>query len=90
MQMLCKTFLMSEEFEDPHGHYTLEKGLLHCLKIHFKLRKSDSLPFWNTIVRSFVLPKIGTLCDSPFKYKLLTTNISSVKYVERYSLQLQT
>ena len=95
MQMLCKTFLMSEEFEDPHGHYTLEKGLLHCfsrsiLKIHFKLRKSDSLPFWNKIVRSFVLPYIGTLCDSPFKYKWLTKNISSVKYVERYSLQLQT
>ena len=29
MQTLCKSFLMSEEFEDPHGHYTLEKGLLH-------------------------------------------------------------
>ena len=29
MQMLCKSFLMSEEFEGPHGHYTLEKGLLH-------------------------------------------------------------
>ena len=29
MQMLCKKFLMSEEFEGPHGRYTLEKGLLH-------------------------------------------------------------
>ena len=29
MQMLYKSFLMSEEFEGPHGHYTLEKGLLH-------------------------------------------------------------
>ena len=29
MQTLCKSFLMSEEFEDPHGHYTLEIGLLH-------------------------------------------------------------
>ena len=38
MQTLCKSFLMSEEFEDPHGHYTLEKGLLHvkfCLKMFF-------------------------------------------------------
>ena len=38
-----------------------------------------------------VLPYIGTLCKSPFKrYKWLTKNIFSVKYVERYSLQLQT
>ena len=29
MQMLYKSYLMSEEFEGPHGHYTLEKGLLH-------------------------------------------------------------
>ena len=29
MKMLYKNFLMSEEFEGPHGHYTLEKGLLH-------------------------------------------------------------
>ena len=26
---IVKSFLMSEEFEDPHGHYTLEKGFLH-------------------------------------------------------------
>ena len=29
MQMLCKNFLMSEEFQSPHGHYILKKGLLH-------------------------------------------------------------
>ena len=29
MLMLCKSFLMSEEFEGPHGHYIMEKGLLH-------------------------------------------------------------
>ena len=29
MQMLCKIFLMSEEFQSPHGHYILKKGLLH-------------------------------------------------------------
>ena len=29
MQMLCKIFLMSEEFQSPHGHYIMEKGLLH-------------------------------------------------------------
>ena len=34
---------------------------------------------------------IGTLCNSPFKrYKWLTKDISYVKYVERYLLQLQT
>ena len=29
MQMLCKKILISEEFEGPHGHHTLEKGLLN-------------------------------------------------------------
>ena len=29
MQMLCKSFLMSEEFEGPRGHYFLEKGFLN-------------------------------------------------------------
>ena len=29
MQMLCKSFVMSEEFEGPCGHYLLEKGFLH-------------------------------------------------------------
>ena len=47
MQMLCKNVLMSEEFEGPHDHYTLEKGFLHVnyalnrfkgtnLKMHMK------------------------------------------------------
>ena len=26
---VVQKILMSEEFEGPHGHYTLEKGLLH-------------------------------------------------------------
>ena len=43
-----------------------------------------------SLVQSFVLPYNGTFCDSPFKrYKWLTKNILYVKYVERYSLQLQ-
>ena len=43
------------------------------------------------IVPSSVLPYIGTLCDSPFKrYKRLTKTIFYVKYVGRFSLQLQT
>ena len=29
MQMLCKSFLMSEQFEGPYGNYRLEKGILH-------------------------------------------------------------
>ena len=29
MQMLCKSFIMSEEFEGPRGHYLLEKGFLN-------------------------------------------------------------
>ena len=40
MQMLCKSFLMSEEFEGPHGHCLLEKGLLHvciCIKPFFSV-----------------------------------------------------
>ena len=28
MQMLCKSFLMSEKFEGPHGHNLLKKGFL--------------------------------------------------------------
>ena len=27
--VVCKSFLMSEEFEGPHGHCLLEKGFLH-------------------------------------------------------------
>ena len=38
MQTLCKSFLMSEEFEDPHGHYTLEKGLLHVKSLPRKVK----------------------------------------------------
>ena len=30
MQMLCKIFLMSEEFEGPHGHFILKKGPSAC------------------------------------------------------------
>ena len=47
MQMLYKSFLMSEEFEGPCGQYLLEKGFLHVnyvlkgfrvenLKMHMK------------------------------------------------------
>ena len=38
--MLCKSFLMSEEFEGPHGHCLLEKGFLHvciCIKPFFSV-----------------------------------------------------
>ena len=51
MQTLCKSFLMSEEFEDPHGHYTLEKGLLHVkslprkVKVGFRVAMA-SQSFW--------------------------------------------
>ena len=44
MQTLCKSFLMSEEFEDPHGHYTLEICLLHVkyvLKCFFFLSENN-------------------------------------------------
>ena len=38
--MLSKNVLMSEEFEGPHGHYTLEAFYISSIfKIHFKLRK---------------------------------------------------
>jgi hypothetical protein len=33
---VVQNFLMSEEFEGPHGHYTLEKGLLH---VNFALKR---------------------------------------------------
>ena len=33
MQMLCKSFLMSEEFEVPRGHYFLEKGFLNVKSV---------------------------------------------------------
>jgi len=49
MQTLCKSFLMSEEFEDPHGHYTLEKGLLHVkyvLKCFFKVKTTHESICW--------------------------------------------
>ena len=29
MHMLCKSFLMSEKFEGPHGHYLLKEGFHH-------------------------------------------------------------
>ena len=29
MLLMSTSFLVSEEFESPHGHYILEKGLLH-------------------------------------------------------------
>ena len=47
MQTLCKSFLMSGEFEDPHGHYTLEIGLLHvkyvlkCFFVFFFLSENN-------------------------------------------------
>ena len=40
---------MSEEFEDPHGHYTLEKGLLHVkyvLKCFFKVKTTHESICW--------------------------------------------
>ena len=41
---------MSEEFEDPHGHYTLEKGLLHVKYVlkcfFFKVKTTHESICW--------------------------------------------
>ena len=33
MQMLCKSFLMSEEFEGTHGHYILKNNLINACEL---------------------------------------------------------
>ena len=66
MQMLCKSCLMSEEFEVPHGHFILKKDLLHVnyvLKVFYykQLEDTHESSRW---VKALFLEKMLMLCKS--------------------------
>ena len=76
----------------------MQKAFLQCVmsmwtfKLFRNVAQHLHLSFvfqMKVVVCSLVLPYIGKLCDSQ-KIQMIDTNISSVKYVERFSLQLQT
>ena len=83
MQMMCKSFLMSEEFEGPCCHYLLKKGLLH---VNYVLKRFlvERPYFWRKCWHMQMLCKSFLMSEEfegPRGHYFLEKGFLNVKYV---------